>query len=44
MSQSEQVVSIDEQHIIHGSVGFQSNEVSGEANSVYYLFINEHKC
>lgn len=44
MSQSEHVVSIDEQQIIHGSVGFQSNEVKGEASSVCYLLIREHKC
>lgn len=44
ISQREQVVSIDEQQIIRGSVGFQSNDVSGEANSVCYLFIKEHRC
>jgi hypothetical protein len=44
MSQSEQVVSIDEQQIIQGSVGFQSKDVRGEASSVYYLLISEQRC
>lgn len=44
MSQREHVVSIEEQQIILGSVGFQSKEVRGDASSVYYLFIREHKC
>ena len=41
MSHKEQVVSIEEQQIILGSVGFQSKEVRGEASSVYYLLIRE---
>ena len=44
ISHKEQVVSIEEQHIILGSCGFQAKLVNGEASSLYCLFIREHLC